>query len=673
MRLPITIILGTLGVCPPSLSADPLEEVVVTASRGAQSVGDVGASIEAIRDIREISPTHINETMQRIPGVWISRGNGQEHLTAIRSPVLTGAGGCGAFLMTEDGIPLRASGFCNVNELFDVNSEQAARIEVLKGPGSVWYGSNAMHGMINVITPEPNGKREVALEGGPHDYFRGRINLANDTWRLDTNLTSDGGYKHESGFDQQKVSIKNQTTLGAFAATSVLSLSNLNQETAGFIQGPKVYQDSHLSRQNPNPEAYRDSQTLRLHSHLTTTLESGADLSLTPYYRKTRMEFIQHFLPGQAIEENGHDSIGVQTAWQNGNLTLGADLEFTNGFLEEFQPNAITGNAFLAATIPPGQHYDYEVDASVFAVFANYRWALSDQTRIDLGARAEQVRYDYNNKMLDGGTQADGTPCGFGGCRFSRPADRDDDFTNVSPKLSVIHDLSDQDQIFARFAMGYRAPQATELYRLQGGQSVSEIDSEELDSIELGFRGSRSAFGYSLALYSMNKDNFIFRDANRITVDNGETSHQGIEVNLDYQWHPAWTANLVASYARHLYENNPDLAAAPIKGNDIDTAPRKSASTRVCWQPSSKFHAELEWIYLGSYYTDTDNLAEYGGHHLTNIRAQYQWSDSLVLFARWMNVANEDYAERADFAFGNDRYFVGEPTSIYFGFRTQLN
>ena len=91
----------------------------------------------------------------------IQRGSGQESLTALRSPVLTGAGACGAVLVLEDGIPIRPVGTCNVNELFEVNVEQAAAIEVLRGPGSVLYGSSAVHGIINVIPPRP--ERSPAL------------------------------------------------------------------------------------------------------------------------------------------------------------------------------------------------------------------------------------------------------------------------------------------------------------------------------------------------------------------------------------------------------------------------------------------------------------------------------------------------------------------------------
>ena len=103
----------------------PIEKITVTASRVSQNILDVAGNISLLDDesLRLIEQQHINQALVRIPGGWISRGNGQEHLTAIRSPVLTGAGGCGAFFIAQDGISLRAPGFCNVNQLFDANTE----------------------------------------------------------------------------------------------------------------------------------------------------------------------------------------------------------------------------------------------------------------------------------------------------------------------------------------------------------------------------------------------------------------------------------------------------------------------------------------------------------------------------------------------------------------------
>jgi outer membrane cobalamin receptor len=140
--------------------ATTIDEIVVTSERRAQSSREVAASISALDGARiaAVNPRHVHEILNRVPGVWLSRCSGQESLPAIRSPVLTGAGACGAVLTREDGIPTRPAGFCNVNQMFELLTEQAASIEVLRGPGTVLYGSNALHGLVNVLIPEPGGR-----------------------------------------------------------------------------------------------------------------------------------------------------------------------------------------------------------------------------------------------------------------------------------------------------------------------------------------------------------------------------------------------------------------------------------------------------------------------------------------------------------------------------------
>ena len=672
----IFLVLAPLAAPVASATAvdNPLEEVVVTASRSQQAVADVPSNISLVtRDtLEQIGHTHINEAMQRIAGAWISRGNGQEHLTALRSPVLTGAGSCGAFLMAQDGIPLRASGFCNVNELFDANTEQAGRIEVIKGPASVMYGSNAMHGMINVVTAPVAAAGALSLEGGPHDYVRGKVSMNRGQWRLDFNGTSDGGWKEESGFDQQKLTIKHEGRLGAWRTSTVLSGANLNQETAGFVQGTDAYRDDALRQSNPNPEAYRDVWSARLYSTLAYNADNGNAYRITPYFRSTRMNFLQHFLPGQPLEQNEHHSVGVQTAAYLGLWTVGFDAESTRGELIETQDTPISGSAFLMETIPVGKHYDYEVDATTIAAFARYEAALTGKLSLTAGLRAEQVEYDYDNRMIDGRLKADGTPCAFGGCRFSRPSDRTDSFFNLSPRLGLRFAVTDSAQLYGWLSRGFRAPQATELYRLQNTQTVSNIDSEELDSLEVGLRGSTTSFSYEVSAYTMRKENFIFRDSTRTNVDNGETSHQGLEITLAAPLARRIRGEVNWSFARHRYENNPALASRPIEGNDIDTAPRSFGSANLSWQHGNRLNAELEWVHLGRYYQDPENEQSYPGHDLINLRLRFRATESITAFARIMNLTDEDYAERADFAFGNDRYFVGEPRSVYVGIQTRL-
>ena len=105
----------------PAQPADVIEELVVTSQRREQPrlwhPGNIDRLNTEVLD--EVRHHHMHELLLRVSGVWLSRGSGQEHLTAIRSPVLTGAGSCGAFLFLEDGIPIRPAGFCNVNGIFE--------------------------------------------------------------------------------------------------------------------------------------------------------------------------------------------------------------------------------------------------------------------------------------------------------------------------------------------------------------------------------------------------------------------------------------------------------------------------------------------------------------------------------------------------------------------------
>ena len=159
--------------------SDTEDNVIVSiASRSEQAVDELPVTISVISqdDLNRINHTHIQETLNRIPGVNFHRGNGQEYLPSVRSQVFTGAGGCGALLILEDNIPLRPAGFCNINELFEANTELASQIEVIRGPGTVYYGSNALHGVINIITPSPQAGGLFSLEVGENGLYRSSLN-----------------------------------------------------------------------------------------------------------------------------------------------------------------------------------------------------------------------------------------------------------------------------------------------------------------------------------------------------------------------------------------------------------------------------------------------------------------------------------------------------------------
>lgn len=660
-----------------------LETVSVTASRYEQPLNASAASLSVVSgdDLRLINHVHVSEALAKVPGVWVSRGNGQEHLTAIRSPVLTGAGSCGAFTVAEDSVAVRATGFCNVNQLFDVNTEQAQRIEVLRGPGTVIYGSDALHGVINVISEPVAESQEssITLEAGSNDFYRAKLSHSDSNgkhgFRLNFNGARDGGYKDDAGFAQQKLTARHDYDGDKFDAKTLLSINNLNQETAGYVEGTDAYKDDDRKRENGNPEAFRDNQSLRLQSRFTFDLENGGTFIATPYARHTDMEFLMHFLPGAPLEENGQTSMGIQTVYSrpiNEDFTLsqGFDAEYTDGFLKQSQ-------GFGFSSFPSGQQYDYEVTALLLAGFITGDYALTPATTLSAGTRYEYLEYDYDNQMIDGNTAEDGSICVNGftsaiGCRYTRPSDSVDDFDNWSLNGSVSHQLSETNSLVFRLAHGFRAPQATEMYRLQNGQTSAKLDSEEINSIELGFRGGAENISYNLTSFFMKKTNVIFQSSDRLNLADGQTEHFGLEYDLNWQINSQWDINVAGTYARHRYTadvTTPGPGSAQIfstDGNDVDTAPKHMASARLGWQPTEDTRVELEWLSMGKYYTDIDNLHSYDGHDLVHFRAQHQLSNKLSIGLRVNNLTDTDYAERADYSgFNGDRYFIGEPRSYY--------
>lgn len=683
LKSPISFMVSTLAFAialQSNASNDDIEQIIVSAEKTPRLLSDIPLSVSQLgqQELQGIDAVHLNEALARVPGAWISRGNGQEQLTSLRSPVLTGAGSCGEFFIAEDGIASRPSGFCNVNQLFELNTEQAAAIEVIKGPGTVYYGGNALHGVINVISPEPRAGGELKLEAGPDDFARAQMRIGHKADEQSIELrfsgSHDGGYKDDSGYDQQKLGLRHDYNGDQWSVKTLFSASNLNQETAGFILGKDSFKDSDLKRSNPNPEAYRDASSWRLSNAWSRAVSDDAQLTITPYVRSSEMEFIQHFLPGQALEENKQTSFGVQAKWQqtiSSDLiwTLGSELEYADMELREFQENETDHpSAFLRATIPAGLHYDYQVDSNLLALYSQWRWQLSEDTLLDAGVRYERLEYDYDNLTTDGTLKVDGSQCLLFGsprtCRHARPSDREDNFDNVSYQLALQQDFTEQLSAYVRLSNSFRAPQTAELYRLQKGQTEANLDSESLQSLELGMRYFSEPLSLQLAAYSMRKDDFIFRDGDGFYIDEGKTKHKGIELDAKLKLSDQWQLAVAANWAEHLYDNNPDPSLGEIKGNDIDTAPKTQFNTRLRWQPNAQLSTELEWLYLGDYYLDPQNLHKYSGHSLLNLRMAWQ-QDEWRLAARLTNLTDRDYAERADFAFGDYRYFVGQSRGLY--------
>jgi vitamin B12 transporter len=157
------------------------EEVVITASSTAQSVDEVSKAVTLV-DASEIelrNESSIVESLRNVPGLRVVQLKGYGRLAQIRTRGLrtedtsilvdgfrfrdaaTGKGDAGAFL----------------SELLFINTD---RIEVLRGSGSSLYGTNAIGGVVNVLTDQGGGQThgDIQLEGGSLGLFRGRAKIS---------------------------------------------------------------------------------------------------------------------------------------------------------------------------------------------------------------------------------------------------------------------------------------------------------------------------------------------------------------------------------------------------------------------------------------------------------------------------------------------------------------
>lgn len=502
--------------------------MVVTGERRAQSLSNTPASIAVINgaQIDRAGADHPSEILARAPGVLIHRGSGQEHLTSIRSPVLTGGAGAGSFLFLQNGVPLRSAGFANVNGLFEAHTELSGGIEVVRGPSGALYGANAIHGVINVLSRDTARDLGGFLEfsGDTIERYKGRAfatgGVGDHRVSGGVSILNDNGFRADSGVDQQKYSLRHDFDGAGVRVSTFFDATNLNQETAGFVEGDDAYLDPVLRRSNPNPEAFRDARSVRLSSRIEIDASETVSVSVTPFARWTDMDFLLHFLPSQALEENGHWSIGSQNAVYadiSDRLSVigGVDWEYTEGFLTEFQ------SIPTVFSFTQGLHYDYDVAATSVSGFGQATYALTDRLTATAALRVDWTRYDYTNN----------TDSGVIG-RFLRPESRVDNFVTASPKFSLLYEAG-PGSLYASYARGARPPQTTDLYRLQINQTEDAADPETIDAFEIGWRGALGErVTLDAAAYFMDKRNFFFRDADGFNVDDGRTRHVGAEAAM---------------------------------------------------------------------------------------------------------------------------------------------
>ncbi len=297
------------------------------------------ASITRIDDetIADVGSKHQADVLNRNAGVYIQRGSGAESLSAIRSPVLAGAGACGAFLVAEDSLPIRPTGFCNLNEMFELNYEQAGQIEVLRGPGSAMFGASAVHGVDQSSSRPPCARCptiRVGLEGGSDSFTRVRFAAS----RTLSGQDPDAGIRRlrrrdaRAGLARRFGRRRSQAQSARRSAESAAGSCGCAPRARCSTRKPRASSrattatGTRTSRADQSESrSFRDASSARVSAQLRATATSSArtaTLNVAGIYRRSRMDFLQHFLIGKPLEHNAQTSYMVSgiAAFPSGKL-----------------------------------------------------------------------------------------------------------------------------------------------------------------------------------------------------------------------------------------------------------------------------------------------------------------------------------------------------------------
>ena len=666
-----------------------LGEITVTGTREKTLKAETPATVGVVdsKEVEDVRPSHPSEIMSRIPGVHINVTGGEGHMTAIRQPLSTSP----LYLYLEDGIPTRSTGFFNHNALYEVNIPQSGGIEVNKGPGTALYGSDAIGGVVNVMTrPSPTeAEASINVEAGENGWSRilltGGDSNDTDGFRADLNLTHTDGWRDATDYDRQGVTLRWDRFMHSGATLkTVLSTSNIDQTTAG---SSRLLRDDYYDNPTMNytPISYREVEALRL----STAYEmETADtlLSITPFYRYNRMEYMPNwsFSYDPSIKETRSNSFGLMVKFRKNlpdnksRIIAGIDLDYTPGERYENNIDAFkTGRIYTTYNL--GEViYNYDVDYEGISPYVHFETSPTDRLRINAGLRYDYINYDYSDNIPSAPTTY---TISFNGVPddkdFNRPGSTSVDFSQLSPKLGVTYQFSDTFNGFVSYRRAFRAPSEGQLFR-PGGSLVSlNLDPVKVDSYEIGVRGQHGKnIDYEVSVYHMVKtdDLVTYEDGagDRYTLNAGETQHQGIEMGINAKLTPKLKLGVSYSYAKHTYEDWKPELGVDYSGNEMESAPQEIMNTRLRWTPPvlKGGHAELEWEHLGDYWMDADNTHKYKGHDVFNLRANYNLDKKVEFYGRIMNLANKRYATSASYkpyGGGKFEYAPGMERTVYVG------
>ncbi|UTW55927.1 TonB-dependent siderophore receptor [Kordiimonas sp. SCSIO 12610] len=613
--LKIALLTSVVGV-PSVFADDDVEEIVITANRREQPISDVGKSISVLTE-EALALQQFNfvvDALQTVPGVSINQ-NGT--FGGLASVSIRGNASDQTVILI-DGVqvndPSSSGGGFNFSTIDPVSIE---RIEVVRGPQSVLYGSDAIGGVVNIIT-KSGGEGfggSVVGEYGSFSSFRTAANVFGGDEKLGFNLA--GSYLNTDGI-------------------SAADSADGNTEDDGF-------------------------ENLTLRARITSKFNDIFSAEITSSYVDSENEFDSF---GLRADGNFGVVDGDEVANSEEFLIAGRafadflDGRFTNTFSIEYsridRQNLANGVESFAAD---GERFNLDYIGS-FQIDDN--WSLSGGAQREVTDTSVDPD-DASINSVFGLVEYNGLD-GLNLTAGIRVDDTDRFGSVTSAQFSGSYTFEDTGtRIIASWGEGFKAPTIFQrtfiLTDFTTGEVIAgpnaNLLAESSEAFEVGVEQSLfdDQLRASVTYFDQDVDNLIGFSFT-VGFDNiSEARSRGIEFTLDGNLTDtlSFTTNYTYVSARDVTDDR-----------RLARRPRHQAFGNVQWQVTDKFQTNVSVTYNGSEINNINNQAELVDDWIrVDLRASYQLTENLELFGRIDNLFDEEYQQVLDFGTPGASVFGG--------------
>ena len=592
----LSIITGTsLAQMADSLA---LQEVVVTGTRNATDVRHLPMTVNVLgrQLLTEQHQTSVLPTvMQQVPGLFVTSRSmmGYGISTGAAGGInLRGiSGGAGQLLVLIDGHP-QYQGIYGHPISDSYQTLMAERIEVLRGPASVLYGSNAMGGVMNIVTRqvrEDGSRTGINLGAGSYGTIQAEASNQLRSGKFSSTISAQYGrtdnHRPRMGFKQYSGYLKLGYDFNEhWNAYIDANVTHFNASYPGAESSPLYDADQWITRGVVSAALEnhygKTSGALSVYSNFGRhKIDDGtADLSKPTqrYFRsKDALTGISWYQSFQLFEGN--------------RLTTGIDYHHIYG--NAYYTSKETGEVLDTPNKQSGKSYRNEI-----AGYVDFRQDLLQWLTIDAG-----VRIDHHS--ITG--------------------------TEWIPQAGIVVRPMETGQIKAMASKGFRNPTMREMYLYP--PSNTELEPERLWNYELSWRHRLNAFNYGLNLYYIKGDNMIQTipvGGKPRNVNTGEIENYGAELEAQYRMNSHWTISTNHSL---LHMKNPVVAAPNYKGF--------LGADYHC----NKLTVNAGLQYIGGLYKAVGDAEKKENFCLLNLSVTYTLTRNLALWARGENLLAQSY------------------------------